>query len=176
MKKSNKNFKKSNKDKLSELPLSIKLFNEYGDINNIKKAVRNNLNGNVADIKYNLQGIIDRVQEERFRTIIHFQNFFGPALTDTSNNLLYNNNETDYFYVDFKDYTNYLLDLRNNLEKHLIDLHRLVVLENVKNKAICIINCYTELKSICKKILFAISFGEIDLENLKEIKEFRRFR
>lgn len=159
-----------NGNKWGGIPLSMELFQRYGDITDIKNAVLNNLLGDVAGTKYELEGIIKKFQKEKDSTINHIKNFFGPALIDASNNLLYNNNDSEYFYVSFEDYTNYLINLLNNCERYLIDLHHLVILENVKNKAICIVNCYIELKSASSKLLYALGQAEMDLETLEEMQ------
>lgn len=168
-----------NENQWGGIPLSTELFQKYGNINSIKNAVAINLNGNIGNAKHELQEMIKRAQKEKDSTIKHIKNFFGPALIDISYKLLYNlipneyfDEQNEYLYVRFENYTNYLLNLRNDFEKKLIDLSILVSIENIKNKEICIMNCYTEVKSTIRKLLYAIACSENDLESMKNTVEY----
>lgn len=151
-------------NKLMKTPLSTELFKRYGDINSLRILVRCNKNEYIEDIKAELDEIIEKFQKEK----IHFINTFTSDLLNINKNSLNDNSKNNYNYEKFLNYTNFVLNLMSSCEKHLIDLSELLLLKDINDKAACILKCYTELKSISRKILNALGCKEIDFNETME--------
>ena len=168
----NENLKMQERN-TQKYPWSMEMYEKYGNINSLKTAIKNNKHGTMGYIDERLKSTIESFQKSKSRTKSHFINFFGPAMVDGIYNL-YSYNGEEFVYIDIDNYTNYLLDLVDSFESHLLDLDKMLG-KDFNNKEICLVNCYMELKSICSKILYAISCGGVDIMRIEDCVENQNF-
>ena len=156
------------KQYINEIPDYIELNGKYGNIKHINIALHRNNYGKVAGSIIEIDKLIKDFQKQKDFIISAVKNYFGLSLEEKHYNIYNPLGVKESVVIDTDKYTECLLDWIYGFENHLIDLKKLLKL-SFKNKGVCIVNCYLELKSISRKILFAISEGECEYKSYEEL-------
>ena len=146
------------------------LNQKYGDLTSLKIDIDERFGSGTID---NACKILSYIYMNYRHSKAHLIKGINGLITD-----LYSDEDIDAnFYQDYvliinESYKKCLLNYTNDFEKHLFDLSILVNLD-FENKDKCILKCYMELKTICRKLYFATSKSYRDYQRIvdKDIQE-----